>query len=123
MKINITNTEKVQAALNEIQGRSSKRCYDAKDIQDIANDFAMRMAKLGVSRAKLNGCRIEFGGNYKPAKAYKHAFIGTVGTITFSSNAAFLTKLERTCCTRRSGATLADAAKEAIVKNAEKQDY
>jgi len=123
MKININNTEKVQATLNEIQGRSRERCYDAKDLQDIAEDFAMRMAKLGVTRAKLAGCTVYFGGNYEPAKAYKYAFVGTIGAITFSANGAFLTALERTRCNRRTGAKLSDAAKEAIIKMAEKQDY
>jgi len=123
MKINITNTEKTQATLNEIQGRSRERCYDAKDLQDIAADFVQRMEKLGVSRPKLNGSSIYFGGNYEPAKAYKYAFVGTVGRITFSANGAFLTALERTYCNRRTGAKLADAAKEAIIKMAEKQDY
>ena len=123
MKINITDIKKTQAALNEVQGRSRERCYNAKDLQDIAEDFAMRMAKLGVTRAKLNGCSVNFGGNYEPARAYKYAFIGTVGTITFSANGAFLTALERTYCNRRTGATLGDAAKEAIIKMAEKQDY
>ena len=123
MKINITDIKKTQAALNEVQGRSRERCYNAKDLQDIAEDFAMRMAKLGVTRAKLNGCSVNFGGNYEPARAYKYAFIGTVGTITFSANGAFLTALERTYCNRRTGAKLSDAAKEAIIKMAEKQDY
>ena len=123
MKINITDTARTQAALNEIQGRARERCYDAKDLQDIVMDFAQRMERLGVTRAKLNGCTIDFGGNYKPAKAYKHRFIGTVGTITLSANGAYLTALERTICTRRTGATLGDAAKEAIIKNVEKLDY
>ena len=123
MKINITDIKKTQAALNEVQGRSRERCYNAKDLQDIAEDFAMRMAKLGVTRAKLNGCSVNFGGNYEPARAYKYAFIGTVGTITFSANGAFLTALERTYCNRRTGAKLSDAAKEAIIKMSEKQDY
>jgi hypothetical protein len=123
MKINITNTEKTQAALNEIQNRSRERCYDAKDLQDIADDFVMRMARLGVSRAKLAGCTIDFGGNYEPAKTYKYAFVGTVGRIAFSAKGAFLVALERTICTRRRGVTLTDTAKEAIVKNVEKLDY
>lgn len=123
MKINIANTEKTQAKLNEIQGRSRERCYDAEDIQYIAKDFAQRMGRLGVSRAKLKGCTVEFGGNHQPAKAYKYPFIGTVGAITFSRNGAFLTALGRTYCTRRTGATLTDAAREAIIKMAEKQDY
>jgi len=123
MKINITNTEKTQAALDEIQGRSRERCYNAKDLQDIVAQFVQRMERLGVSRAKLNGCIVDFGGNYKPANSYKYAFIGTVGRITFSGNGAFLTALKRTYCTRRTGATLTDAAKEAIIKMAEEQDY
>jgi len=123
MKINITNTEKTQAALNEIQSRSRERCYDAKDLQDIADDFVMRMARLGVSRPKLAGCTVDFGGNYEPAKTYKYAFVGTVGRIAFSAKGAFLVALERTYCDRRTGATLADAAKKAIIKMAEKQDY
>ena len=123
MKINTTNTAKVQATLDEIQGRSRERCYDAKDLQDIAEDFVMRMARLGVSRPKLNGCTVDFGGNYEPAKAYKYAYIGTVGRIAFSAKGAFLVALERTYCDRRTGATLSDAAIEAIVKMAEKQDY
>ena len=123
MKINITNTEKTQATLNEIQGRSKERCYDAKDLQNIATDFAKSMEKLGVTRAKLDGCTIDFGGNYKPARAYKYAMIGTIGTIAFTASGAFLTALERTYCTRHTGATLTDAAKEAIIKNAEKQNY
>ena len=123
MKININNTEKTQAALNDIQGRSRERCYDAKDLQDIVTDFAQKMERLGVTRAKLNGCSIDFGGNYRPAKAYRHPFIGTVGTITLSANGAYLTALERTCCTRRRGVTLGDATKEAIIRNVEKLDY
>ena len=123
MKINITNTEQTQAALNDIQGRSRERCYDAKDLQDIVKDFVMRMERLGVSRPKLAGCTIDFGGNYKPAKAYRHPFVGTVGTITFSASGAFLTALKRTCCTRRRGVTLGDATKEAIIRNVEKLDY
>ena len=123
MKINITNTEKVQSTLNEIQGRSRERCYDAEDLQGIVEDFIQRMTRLGVSRPKLNGCTVDFGGNYKPARSYKYPFIGTVGTIAFSSNGAFLVALERTYCDRRTGATLADAAREAIIKTAEEQDY
>lgn len=123
MKINITNTEKTQAALNEIQGRCKERCYDAQDLQDIAADFVQRMKKLGVTRTKLAGCSIDFGGNYEPAKAYKYAFIGTLGTISFSLSGAYLTALWRGYCTRRTGATLTDAAREAIIKMAEKQDY
>ena len=123
MKININNTEKVQATLDEIQGRCKERCYDAEDLQYIVEDFTRNMKKLGVSRAKLAGCRIDFGGNHKPAKTYKYPFIGTVGTIAFSASGAFLVALERTYCDRRTGATLADAAIKAIVKNAEKQDY
>jgi hypothetical protein len=123
MKLNVNNTEKVQAALDEVQGRSRERRYDAKDLQDIVEDFVQRMARLGVSRPKLAGCTVEFGGNYEPAKAYKYAFIGTIGCITFSASGAFLTALYRARCNRRTGATLADAAIKAIVKNAEKQDY
>ena len=123
MKININNAEKVQATLNEVQGRCKERCYDVKDLQDIVEDFIQRMARLGVSRPKLNGCTVDFGGNYKPARSYKYPFIGTVGTIAFSASGAFLVALERTYCDRRTGATLADAAIKAIVKNAEKQDY
>jgi len=123
MKININNAAKVQATLDEVQGRSRERCYDAEDLQNIAEDFIQRMKRLGVSRAKLNGCTVEFGGNYEPAKAYKYAFIGTIGCITFSASGAFLTALYRARCNRRTGATLADAAIKAIVKNAEKQDY
>lgn len=123
MKININNAEKVQAALDEVQGRSRERCYDAEDLQYIVEDFAGNMKKLGVSRPKLNGCAVDFGGNYKPARSYKYPFIGTVGTIAFSAKGAFLVALERTYCDRRTGATLADAAREAIIKKAEKQDY
>lgn len=123
MKINLTNTAKVQATLDEIQGRSKERRYDAKDLQDIVEDFVQRMERLGVSRAKLAGCKIGFGGNYRPAKAYKYPFIGTVGRIAFSAKGAFLVALERTYCDRRTGATLSDAAREAIIKMAEKQDY
>ena len=123
MKININDTTKVQATLDEVQGRSRERCYDAKDLQDIATDFVQRMEKLGVSRPKLNGSSIDFGGNYEPAKAYKYAFVGTVGRIAFSANGAFLVALYRARCTHRTGATLADAAREAIIKMAEKQDY
>jgi hypothetical protein len=123
MKINITNIEKIQATLKEIQGRSRERIYDADDIQEIVRDFVQRMARLGVSRAKLNGCKIEFGGNYKPASAYRYPFIGTVGTITFSSKGAYLTALMRTICNRSKGVTLGDATKEAIIKNVEKLDY
>ena len=123
MKINITNIEKIQSTLKEIQGRSRERCYDAKDLQDIVKDFVQRMARLGVGRAKLNGCRIEFGGNYKPANAYRYPFIGTVGTITLSANGAFLTALGRTICNRSRGVTLSDATKDAIIKNVEKLDY
>ena len=123
MKINITHTEKVQATLDEIQGRSRERCYDAKDLQGIVEDFVQRMARLGVTRAKLNGCTIDFGGNYAPAKAYKYAFVGTVGRIAFSANGAFLVTLYRARCTHRTGATLAKAAREAIIEYVEKQDY
>jgi hypothetical protein len=123
MKININHTEKVQATLDEVQGRSRERCYDAEDLQNIAEDFIQRMKRLGVSRPKLAGCTVEFGGNYEPAKAYKYAFIGTIGCITFSASGAFLTALYRARCNRRTGATLADAAREAVIKNVEKQDY
>jgi hypothetical protein len=123
MKVNINNTAKVQAVLDEVQGRSRERCYDAKDLQNIAEDFIQRMKRLGVSRPKLAGCTVEFGGNYEPAKAYKYAFIGTIGCITFSASGAFLTALYRARCNRRTGATLADAAREAVIKNVEKQDY
>lgn len=123
MKINITNTEKIQAALDGIQHRCTERCYDARCLQGIAADFIETMGDLGVSRSKLNGCSITFGGNYNPAKAYKYIMMGTIGTITFTASAAFLTSLERTCCERSTGATLTEAAKEAIIKMAEKQSY
>lgn len=123
MKINIANAEKTQAALDKLQGRSTRRRYDAEDLQDIVEDFVTSMKKLGVSRPKLNGCAVDFGGNYTPAKAYKYPFIGTLGTITFTATGAYLTALTRTYCTRRTGATLAGAAREAIIKTAERRSY
>ena len=119
MKINVTNKEKIQEALDEVQGKCKERCYSPVDIEGIAKKFIERLSKAGVPRGKMVGCSVEFGGGYIPAKSYKYPFMGTIGVIRLSTESAFLTAVYRGRCNYRTKAVLTEDAKNAMARHFE----
>ena len=68
MKINIENTEKLEGALKEAQGRATARTIDVERILDVLKYVEKR---LGIGKAALKGTKVHFTGAEKFAKAYR----------------------------------------------------
>ena len=119
MKINVSNREKLQDMLDSLQSRCKERCYSAENIQDIAHVFVEHLSKAGIPRCKMDGCSVEFGGNYHPANSYKYPFVGTMGVIRLSKTDAFVTSLVRGRCNCSTRAVLTDDAKKAMASSFE----
>ena len=119
MKINVQDSTKVQAALDEVQKGCRERTYDAKDIERFAEEWREHLRKRGVKTENLAGCEYLFGGWGRPARSYKYPYMGTVGKIVLGSGTrAFLVEVARTYARNVGRGKVTEEAKSDLVSRA-----
>ncbi len=71
-KIYIKNTEKLTAAIKEVEGKATARTVTAEEIQKILADIDHRAYCRGVYKYQLHGTTVYYDGAQKFPRAYKH---------------------------------------------------
>lgn len=100
MKINLSFTEKIEAALDVVQRGCSVRKISAIQLIQEVKEFEYTMTKnIGVPRCKLEGCSVMI--NAAPGK-FSHSYRGipeaTYCTVKFTRNGAYLVDVIRCYC-------------------------
>ena len=117
MKINIENTEKLEGALKEAQGKATARTIDVDRILGVLKYVEKR---LGIGKAALKGTKVHFTGAEKFAKAYRFTPESTHFEAEYNGKTWFVTSITRDTCPQRQDAievTLSDTAKDAVLKS------
>ena len=97
MKINITNREKIDAALKEVQDKCRTRCLDPDDLLSAIGKAEEVLESLCLRKAAWNDCTVEILPE-KVANSYKSTAYGTAATITRGATGWFLTWTNRARC-------------------------
>ena len=117
MKINIENTEKLEGALKEVQGKATARTIDVDRILSVLKYVEKR---LGIGKTALKGTKVHFTGAEKFAKAYRFTPESTHFEAEHNGKTWFVTSITRDTCPQRQDAidvALSDTAKDAVLKS------
>lgn len=114
--INYKNMNKIEAAIDEAQGKAKERTINAYNVLSAPRIIR---EEYGISMKALEGCRFVCDPNAQDfPKAYKYKAMSTAFVVEVSKGSFKLVEVERTEC-KRSGceleAELTEAAKEAIM--------
>ena len=114
MKINAENTEKLNAAIAEAEGRAKVRTVDAKTIQNILD----RVSGV-IPKAKLHGTKVYYDGAEHFPNAYKYRPESTHWTAENIKGKWYVTDIKRATCPNRrtwnTSVVFSEEAKEAII--------
>lgn len=114
-RISITNIEKLQAALDEVQKRCSARTIKAQDIVDVLNE-------IKVPKKHLDGTKVYWDGAEKFPNAYKYRPESTHWWAENVKGRWYVLGIDRGTCpnrsSRRGEITFSEAAKAWILEQA-----
>ena len=115
MKINITNIEKLNKAIQDSEGRATARTITADDIINVLN-------RIKVPKNKLNGTRVMWDGAEHFPNAYKYVPESTHWTAVNTNGRWYVVDIYRAACpnrsTRRGRIIYSEEAKEWIINKA-----
>lgn len=116
MKIIITNKEKLNEAISEVEGKATARTIDAERIDDILNEIGK-----GIAKTKLHGTKVYYNGAEPFSNSYKYRPMSTHFQAENIKGKWYVTNIFRDTCPRRINNTLivySEEAKAAIISNA-----
>lgn len=116
MKINIDNTEKLNIAIKEAEGRATARTITAEQIQYILHEVSE-----GITKPRLHGTKVVYDGAQHFPSAYRHRPDSTHWAAENIKGKWYVTQIWRGTCPNRLKNTRIDyseEAKEAILANA-----
>lgn len=91
MRINLTNTDAVRAALAAVNGKAERHTYTLpSEIAAVADDAERQLARLDVPKAARKGARYVSQSGRSLPNAYKYKATGTVVTLERGASAWFL---------------------------------
>jgi len=97
MKIDITKTEKIAAALNEENGRAVSHTFTTKDLLDIRAKAEKHLTAHHVNKGERRHVTIHITSGEPLARSYKQRRMVNHATLEFSANGAkcYLTSLRK----------------------------
>lgn len=95
MKINIKNTEKIQAALENVQKLATARTLGAGQILSVVEHAERKMQSAGIAKSHLVGAVINITGGEISERSYKYKYGTTVATIRREVSGWFMVHCER----------------------------
>lgn len=96
MKIKISATEKLAAALAEVQGRATERTLTAAEIQRAAERAEVKLLKIdGLKKKDLPGVQLMLGCSESFPKAYKWAPMATYAKLERMAGGWYVVSIER----------------------------
>lgn len=122
MKINITNKEKLTAAIKEAEGRATARTVTANDITRVLNNIGK-----GIPKTKLSGTVVHYDGAEYFPNAYKYRPESTHWVAENIKGKWYVTDIHRDTCPNRvrwnTSITYSEEAKQAILDNVSFVNY
>lgn len=97
MKINITNTAKIDAALAEVQAKCRTRLLEPQDLLSAVEKAEWILGNLCLCKSAWQGCTVSLWPG-KVANSYRGIPEGTAATITRGSTGWFLSGVSRVRC-------------------------
>ena len=97
MKINVTQTQKIEEIITEIEGKARSRLFDLTSIGEIIESAKLQLKKLDIPKKLWVGCTV----NCYPAKvanSYRGYAEGTAIDIIKYPSGWFLTYVGRIQC-------------------------
>lgn len=116
MKINITNTEKLNKAIAEAEGKATSRTVTCEDIQKICTKIS-----CDIPKCKLDGTKIYYNGAQHFPNAYKYRAYSTHWVAENRRGNWYVVSISRNTCPNKYINTVveySDAAKESILNKA-----
>ena len=116
MKINITNTKKLEEAIKKAEGRATARTLSIYTIMSNLN-------QIKVPKSRLDGTRVEYDGGQKFPNAYKYTPESTHFTAENVKGRWYVTNIWRDTCPNRNTSMYveySEAAKAWILEDASK---
>lgn len=113
-KIIITNTEKLDAAIKEAEGKATARTVTAKEI-------VSTLDRIRVPKSRLNGTKVFWDGGQTFPSAYKYRPDSTHWEAENVKGKWYVTSICRATCPNRSRSGMiqySDAAKEWLLEQA-----
>jgi hypothetical protein len=116
IKLTPNNYEKIQAAIDNAEGRASERLITVEDIVEALTTLEQ---KLNITKKALIGTTVRVDYNTQHfAKAYKYTPHSTHFAAEYRKSGWFITDIYRwSCGGHKFNLTLSDTAKVAIVNN------
>lgn len=114
MKVNVTNTDAIGAALDEAQRGKSARLIDGHDVSRLANILENHFDKLGIPQNLRKGATVLYSP-HSVAKSYGYHADGTAITLLRGGKDWFLTGVTRRVIGSSAPATRIDFADEKAV--------
>ena len=119
-RINIANTNKLQKAIEDAQGRATARTITVDTILRILGNID----KLGIPRKRLNGTTVDYDGAEKFPSSYKWVPESTHFSAEFKNGKWFVTHIWRGGCpnlkTSRGFIAFSDEAKKWLLEDLSK---
>ena len=98
MKIDIANTEKLEAALKDAQKRARVHLLKASDIREIASEVDKKLDEANVPKSCRQGITVTIDP-YRVCKSYGYYYPKTtVAELKHGKEKWFVTAIERTDC-------------------------
>lgn len=95
MKINIKNENKIDSALQAVNGKAVSHTYSARDVRRLATDAETELKSLGIDRAQRKGSIYKASGAGPAAASYKYRVITTMVKLERGAKDWFLVDAKR----------------------------
>lgn len=97
MKINVKNSAKISAVLDELQKRARERTISADYVQFVAIEAEKRLAKNELAKYQRTGARVIYG-YHEFRSGYKYTAYGTIIVLERFAAGWFLIDVKRDNC-------------------------
>lgn len=96
MRINITNTEKLENAIKAAEGRATARTVTVRDIKKVLDKVG-----VGITKKALHGTKVLYNGAEHFPNAYRYRPESTHWEAEYSHGKWYVTSIHRAECPNR----------------------
>jgi hypothetical protein len=95
MKINTSNTVKIQALLDSINGKADTHTFTSGEVRKIASEFVKKLSR-SMSKKGMIGAKMQATSSEPVSRSYNHKRVGNSITLEVFATGVFMTRLYKT---------------------------